>query len=172
VTRGKEEVDENTAGLTGHAIDRALLLLRQINEEQAPRSRRITLDGTDVSGEYLLVEAMNIPLAGPNVPLAPRADWSDELLDLVLVTERERGALEDYLRARIAGAAAPLELPVRQGRLVVLRASPSELHVDDEAWKPEPHVDRPTVDRSEGEVSIGLGAQDEGVEVLVPPAGR
>ncbi len=172
VTRGREEVDENVAGLTGHAIDRALLLLRRITEEKAPRMRRVTLDGTDLSGEYLLVEAMNIPLVGPNVPLAPGADWSDGLLDLVLVTERERPAFKDYLRARIGGSAAPLELPVRQGRRVVLRASPSELHVDDDAWKPEPHVDRPPADRAEGEVSIELDAEDQGVEVLVPGAGR
>ena len=172
VIRGREDVDENAAGLTGHAIDRALLLLRRITEEQAPRVRPVTLDGTDLSGEYLLVEAMNIPRVGPNVPLAPGADCSDGLLDLVLVTERERGALEDYLGARIHGAAAALELPVRQGRLVVLRASSSELHVDDDAWKPEPHIDRPPEDRAEGEVSIGLGTEDEGVEVLVPGAGR
>jgi diacylglycerol kinase (ATP) len=161
-------VDENVAGLTGHAIDRALLLLSRIAADAAPRPRKVTLDGTDLSGEYLLVEAMNIPLVGPNVPLAPGADWSDGLLDLVLVTERERPALSDYLRARIGGSAAPLELPVRRGRRVVLRASPSELHVDDDAWKPEPHADRRANDHAEGEVSIGLGEEGEGVEVLVP----
>jgi diacylglycerol kinase family enzyme len=168
VTRGREEVDENAAGLTGHAIDRALLLLQRIMADQAPRVRRVTLDGTDLSGEYLLVEAMNIPLIGPNIPLAPGADWSDGLLDLVLVTERERDALADYLRARIGGAAAPLELPVRQGRRVVLRASPSELHVDDDAWKPKPQGGTTSADVAVGEVSIGLGAEDEGVAVLLP----
>jgi diacylglycerol kinase (ATP) len=166
VTRGREEVDENTAGLTGHAIDRALLLLRRITGDQAPRYREVTLDGTDLSGEYLLVEAMNIPLAGPNVALAPGADWSDDLLDLVLVTERERSALQEYLRARLGGAAAPLELPVRRGRRVMLRASPSELHVDDEAYKPEPDSERP--DGAEGEVRIELRDESEGVEVLMP----
>ena len=168
VTRGPEEVDENEAGLTGHAIDRALLLLRRIAEDQPPRFRRVALDGADLSGDYLLVEAMNIPLVGPNVPLAPEADWSDSLLDLVLVTERERSAISDYLRARLGGSAAPLALPVRRGRRVVLQASPGELHVDDEAWKPEPHGDGPADDRTEGEVSIGLGGEEDGVEVLVP----
>jgi hypothetical protein len=36
----------------------------------------------------------------------------------------------------------------------------------------EPHIDRRPEDRAEGEVSIGLGTEDEGVEVLVPGAGR
>jgi diacylglycerol kinase (ATP) len=168
VTRGEEEVDENAAGLTGHAIDRALLLLSRITADQAPRARQVSLDGTDLSGEYLLVEAMNIPLAGPNVALAPGADWRDDLLDLVLVTERERSTLQAYLRARLGGAAAPLELPVRRGRRVMLRASPSELHVDDEACKPEPDSDWP--DSAEGDVRIELLDESEGVEVLVPGA--
>lgn len=166
VNRGQEEVDENAAGLTGHAIDRALLLLRQITAEETPKVRQVKLDDRDLSGEYLAVEAMNIPLVGPNVPLARGADFSDELLDLVLVTERERGALEEYLQARIGGAAAPLELPVLRGRRVVLRAWPSEMHVDDDAWAPAPHSDGTTGDDSEGDVSMELGA--EVVEVLVP----
>ena len=166
VTRGQEEVDENAAGLTGHAIDRALLLLRQITAEETPKLRQVKLDDRDLSGEYLAIEAMNIPLVGPNVPLARGADFGDELLDLVLVTERERGALQEYLRARIGGAAAPLELPVHRGRRVVLRAWPSEMHVDDDAWAPAPHGDGTTGDDSEGDVSMELGA--EIVEVLVP----
>jgi diacylglycerol kinase family enzyme len=166
VTRGRKEVDENAAELTGHAIDRALLLLRRITEDQAPRYREVALDGANLSDEYLLVEGMNIPLAGPNVPLAPKADWSDGLIDVVLVTERERSALEEYLGARLGGTAAPLEVPVRRGRLLTIRASPSELHVDDEAWQPEPDTERP--DGAEGEVRIELRDESEGVEVLVP----
>jgi len=168
VSRGEEDVDENAAGFTGHVIDRALLLLSRITEDQGPRARQVALDGTDLSGEYLLVEAMNIPLAGPNVALAPGADWRDDLLDLVLVTERERSALQAYLRARLGGAAAPLELPVRRGRRVMLRASPPELHVDDNVWQPEPHAEGTTADHAEGEVSIELGHEGKGVEVLVP----
>ena len=89
-----------------------------------------------------------------------------------MVTGGERSGIEDYLRARLGGAAARLELPSRRGARVVLQASPAELHVDDDAWKPEPHIDRPPEDRAEGEVSIGLGTEDEGVDVLVPEAGR
>ena len=161
VSRGQEEVDDNVAGLTGHAIDRALLLLRRITEQRPPVLRRVTLDGADLTGEYLVVEAMNIRLLGPNLPLAPGADWGDDLLDLVLVRERERAVLREYLSARLGGAAAPLKLPVRRGRRVALQASPSELHVDDEAWTREG-------DGSERDVRIELGA--DAVEVLVPRA--
>jgi diacylglycerol kinase (ATP) len=161
VSRGREEVDDNAAGLTGHAIDRALLLLRRITEQRPPLLRRVTLDGADLTGEYLMIEAMNTPLLGPNLPLAPGADCSDDLLDLVLVGERQRAAFRDYLSARLGGSAAKLALPVRRGRRVELQASTAELHVDHDAWKPEGNG-------SERDVRIELGG--EGVEVLVPRA--
>jgi len=165
VSRGRVEVDDNAAGLTGHAIDRALLLLRRITEQRPPLLRRVTLDGADLTGEYLMIEAMNTPLLGPNLPLAPGADCSDDLLDLVLMGERERAAFRDYLSARLGGSAAPLELPVRRGRRVALQATTAELHVDHEAWKPEGNG-------SERDVRIELGGEGDGVEVLVPRADR
>ncbi len=51
VTRGDAEVDDNTAGLTGHEIDRALLLLQQVVTERKRRLRKRELDGADVSEE-------------------------------------------------------------------------------------------------------------------------
>jgi diacylglycerol kinase (ATP) len=168
VTRGGEEAHENTAGLTGNPIDRALALLQRIVSERAPEFRRLVLDGTDLSGEYLMVEAMNIPLAGPNVQLAPGADLGDGRLDLVTVSERERKLVEAYLRARLAGEAAPLELPVRRGRRVQLRAVPEELHVDDDVWEPEATgASTRASEPPPGEVTIAL--EEKGVEVLVLP---
>jgi diacylglycerol kinase family enzyme len=167
VTRGDSEVNESTTGLTGHAIDRALLLLQRIIAERAPRFRRLALDGSDLSGEYLLVEVMNMPLVGPNIPLAPSADYGDEQLEVVTVTEREREILAEYVRARLSGGAAPPELTMRRARRVTMRASPGELHVDDAAWRPEqPAVEgAPGPSPEEGEVTIAL--EDAGVEVLV-----
>jgi diacylglycerol kinase (ATP) len=167
VTRGHSEVNESTSGLTGHAIDRALLLLRRIVIERVPRFRQLELDGSDLSGDYLLVEVMNMPLVGPNIPLAPRADYGDEQLEVVTVGERERELLAEYVKARLSGGAAPPKLTPRRATRVAMRASPGELHVDDEVWHPE----RPTGEGApgpspdEGEVTIAL--EDAWVEVLV-----
>ena len=167
VTRGGEEAHENAAGLTGNPIDRALGLLQRIVSEQAPEFRRLVLDGTDLSAEYLMVEAMNLPLAGPNVQLAPGADLSDGRLDLVTVSERERKLVEEYLRARLAGEAAPLELPIRRCRRIQLGAAPDELHVDDDAWEAEEAgASTRGSDPPPGEVTIAL--EGKSVEVLVP----
>lgn len=166
ITRGRSEVDEGSTGLTGHAIDRALLLLERIAREHPARPRRLTLDGDDLSGEYLVVEAMHMALIGPNVPLAPAADCSDDLLDVVTVSERERGRLADYARARLTGAAAGLELPMRLGRQLSMEASPEELHVDDDRWEPEATGDGSRAELRDGEVRIAMDAS--AVEVLVP----
>jgi diacylglycerol kinase family enzyme len=167
VTRGDTEVNQTATGLTGHAIDRALLLLQRIVAERAPRFRRLEVDGSDRSGEFLLVEAMNMPLVGPNIPLAPGADYGDDALEVVTVAEREREILAEYVRARLSGGAAPPRLTVRRGSRVTLRASPAELHVDDGAWKPEQlaGADDPGPTLEEGEVTIAL--DHTGVEVLV-----
>ena len=167
VSRGDLEVNESTTGLTGHAIDRALLLLQRIVAERAARFRRLELDGSDLSGEYLLVEVMNMPLVGPNIPLAPSADYGDGQLEVVTVTEGERGLLAEYVKARLSGGAAPPVLTTRPATRVALRASPGELHVDDGAWRPEPPADQGAEGTSpaEGEVTIAL--DDAAVEVLV-----
>jgi diacylglycerol kinase family enzyme len=166
VTRGGAEVDQGTE-LTGHVIDRALLLLQRIVEARAPRFRQLHLDGTDLSGEYLLVEAMNMPLVGPNIPLAPGTDYGDDQLDVVTVTERQREHLAEYVRARLSGGAAPPELTRHRGTRVTIHASPGELHVDDEPWRPEPPAGQgvPIPGPDEGEVTIAL--EDTFVEVLV-----
>jgi diacylglycerol kinase (ATP) len=169
VTRGGEEAHENAAGLTGNPIDRALGLLQRIVSEQAPEFRRVVVDGADHSAEYLMVEAMNIPLAGPNVQLAPGADPSDGRLDLVTVSERERTVVEEYLHARLAGEAAPLELPVHRGRRIQLRALPEELHVDDDVWEPDAtEAGTRASEPRPGELTIAVN--ETGVEVLVSPS--
>ncbi len=165
VTRGDSEVNESTTGLTGHAIDRALLLLQRIIAERAHRFRKLILDGSDLSGEYLLVEVMNMPLVGPNIPLAPGADYGDGHLEVVTVTDREREVLAEYVKARLSGGAAPPQLTTRRAARVAMHASPGELHVDDGAWRPELREGQDQAGPDEGEVAIAL--DDAVVEVLV-----
>src|SRR5688572_4946142 len=48
---------------------------------------KVLLDGLDLSGEFLLLEALNIKSVGPNLCLAADANPSDGLLDLAYFYE-------------------------------------------------------------------------------------
>lgn len=96
----------------------------------------ITMDGQDLSGEYLLVEAMNTPWIGPNLHLAHTADPGDGLLDLVLLRADKRAHLLEYLADKGPGAMAEPPVMIRRGKHIQIRWSGSKLHVDDEIWPP------------------------------------
>jgi diacylglycerol kinase (ATP) len=167
VVRGKE-VKQNPDALTGHTIDRAIQLLHRIVQDRDPSPRALVVDGQDLSGEYLLVEVMNTSMVGPNVPLAPDANFEDDQLDVVTVTEKERGLLAEYLEARLHGGAEPPRLTVRQGERVTMRASARELHVDDAPWDPDKADDARAAraGEDEGDVNVTLGTS---VEVVIGP---
>ena len=114
VDRGVQDVEDARARLD--RLVRTLPLTRW----------RLELDGEDLSGDYLLVEAMNIRCAGPNLCVA-RADPADGRLEIVTAGEEDRPAL----RALGSGAAAlgSVLLP-RAGRRLTMWCKRKELHVD------------------------------------------
>lgn len=96
----------------------------------------VRADGDDLSGEYLLVEAMNIRQIGPRLLIAPDADPADGLLDLVLVSPDDRDALVEY----VSSPDAPLErVPAisRRVRSVEIFWPAGDGHVDDKPWPRE-----------------------------------
>jgi diacylglycerol kinase (ATP) len=114
-------------------LDRALgLLLDEVRVHPA-RETTVVLDGSELSSSFVLLEAMNFPMIGPNVRLAPDAQPDDGLLDVALVTEDDRAALAQWLAERLQGR-APRQVPWRVVRAREVRLSPGglALHVDDE----------------------------------------
>jgi diacylglycerol kinase (ATP) len=124
-------------------VELGLELLRELVEEEPSRHWELEVDGHDVSGDLLAVEAMNVGETGPNVLLAPDADPGDGMLDVVLVTAADRAALAAYLDGRIENRPTGTpRLPTRRGRKLVLR--PPEgfaLRVDDEVLAENPQRD-------------------------------
>jgi diacylglycerol kinase family enzyme len=95
------------------------------------QSWSLCLDGRDVSGDYLLVEALNIHCIGPRLCLAPEADPSDGMLDVVLVGDDDRDHLADALDAAEGDDEVHLpQLPVTRARDVHLRWTAHPLHLD------------------------------------------
>jgi diacylglycerol kinase family enzyme len=73
-----------------------LKILRKHLKEHPATEMTIRLDGKEMSGDYVLLEAMNVRYVRPNLDLVPRADINDGLLDVVLVGSGERGKLKPY----------------------------------------------------------------------------
>jgi len=135
-------------------IARALRRYREILAALVPRHLALRLDGEPRSGEFLLVEALNIGVIGPNLVLGPDADPFDGLLEVVMAGEEQRGALDAYLRHRAEGRAHRLDIPTRRARAIEVDGW-SEMHVDDEA----------RLGSSLGVVSIGV--EPGALEILI-----
>lgn len=76
-----------------HTLERDRRVFQAVIEEAEPRSYAIRVDGVTVSGDFLLVEIMNVPLIGPQLLVSPTSDSSDGLLELVVAGEAERSTL-------------------------------------------------------------------------------
>lgn len=128
----REDRDEHhDRGLT-----RDLRYLQTVLRRMRPKAWQIEADGTDLSGEYYLCQAMNISSVGPNLALAPGADPADGLLDLVLVGENDRAKLYAYLSERVAGREPALDVPTHRARRIMIMAAGAEVHIDDRLEHP------------------------------------
>ena len=115
-------------------ITRVLQIFKQRVQNHHPKKIAIHLDDEDLSDDYILIQALNIRYAGPNLDLAPSADTNDGLLDVVLLRPGEEGKLSRYLARCISGKGARANLTVRRGRHLQIEANGSPIHIDDKAW--------------------------------------
>ena len=135
IKRGPGEV-EQPGKLVGSEMDRALTMAREIVNDTPAAHWHVEVDGEDVSGDYLAVEAMNIRLSGPGLPLAPDAIANDGKLDVVLVAENDRAALAEYLARRLSQDEHDLpRLRTVRGRHVLLGPPSGTLRIDDDLVK-------------------------------------
>lgn len=112
------------------ALERDHAVFEAVLSTAAPRSYTVFAEGEDLSGDYLMVEVLNTPMLGPNVPLAPGARVGDGRLDLVLVGAAERRALAAHLARLRAGRTSAPRLHARQVRQVVVSSSDPRHHHD------------------------------------------
>lgn len=112
-------------------VEAGLRRLRRQAQRAEPIQICATLDGEDISGEYLLFEALNLRYIGPNLFLTANTEAGDGRFELVMVTEAERSRLLYYLehwqddRERLA------ILPSKPGSRLEMEWSGFPLHIDD-----------------------------------------
>jgi diacylglycerol kinase family enzyme len=92
--------------------------------------RTVIIDGTRMSRDLLMFEILNVRSVGPNLVLAPEANPSDGLFDVVFAETEHRKELLAYLGALMQGQNARISLPSYRARHVHVETSET-VHVDD-----------------------------------------
>jgi diacylglycerol kinase family enzyme len=112
-------------------VDGAVRAFRDTLAGLAPQPWTISIDGTQMSDEFLLVEVLNIRSVGPNLVFSPDASPSDGYFDVITAQDTHRKELETYFEHRLAARDTRLALPYKRARHVSI-TSCTEMHIDDE----------------------------------------
>ena len=121
------------------AVAAVIKILNDQLEKLDPKEMVVQLDGRDVSGNYVLLEVLNIRYVGPNLDLVPRAEINDGWFDVVFVTEAQRAKLRKYLMDRTKQKDPTAKLTVRRGQHLQIEWQNSPIHIDDTAWPKRKH---------------------------------
>lgn len=93
---------------------------------------KISLDGADYSGKFLLAEVMNTQSIGPNLNLTPVGDPSDGEFEVILVSERQRDEFAAYIHNKLHGIEQPPIFNILKAKNLELYWEGRLLHIDDE----------------------------------------
>lgn len=146
-------------------VSYSLQMLRELLQRYEPFGLDARMDGKDVSGTFLLFEAMIMPLVGPNLYLAPDARMGDGCFELVVATPSERERVARYLESWQDGKARLPVLPTLRGKRLRIEKCGARVHLDDELWPSE-------TDGGRAGGPIELVMQGDSVELVVPQAAR
>jgi len=112
------------------------VIFREAVKQAKPERLYVTVDGERIEDEVILIEILNIRQVGPRLCLAPKADASDDVLDVAYVSTRHRQKLIDWLDALIAGeldddTAGPPPCANVSGKKITIAWDGMELRLDD-----------------------------------------
>jgi diacylglycerol kinase family enzyme len=138
-------------------VDNALRRLRDAAASIEPVEVTARLDGKEISGRYILFEAVNLRYVGPNLHLAGDSQPGDGTLDVVLVGESERERLVHYLDTWQDNRERLAMLPSLRGKRLEIEWPGYALHIDDKL--------RPKASASPREVAGLVEARVDGATV-------
>jgi diacylglycerol kinase (ATP) len=153
----------------GKSVLRSIEALTQTLNDYEASYCRLLLDGKDISGTYILVEALNTPAFGPRIKAAPNADPSDGLFEVLCVRDETRPGFLSYLTSLLREELDELpSVEVNKGRKLEICWQGVPFHVDGEV--------RPLGEESEGDQGdrkqfgiSGQGKKDASICVEILP---
>lgn len=121
-------------------IANSLNELLEIAKTYEARTCKLELDGVDHSGNFLLVEVMNIRSIGPNLDLNPMADPGDGELEVIIIPENQREKLVQYIEDKIADTETAFCFSALKAKDIKISWEGIHVHADDEILKCEKPV--------------------------------
>lgn len=120
-------------------------------------------DGKDISGRYLMMEALNMAYIGPNLFLAPDIVRTDGEFDLVLLAEKHRKKLQEHIKDWQEGSPWPQEFGARRCKRLKIEWTGFRLHIDDKIW-PDDEEKKPP----KPPATLDIKVEPKAVSFLVP----
>ncbi len=99
---------------------------------QQAESFNITIDGMEHTGNYIMLEVMNISSIGPNLGLSPNSDPGDGQFEAVLIPESQREEFASYISHKINGVEKTFIPLIVKGSDICIDSTVNVLHIDDE----------------------------------------
>lgn len=109
----------------------ALKKLHSILSNYKARQCKLTVDGTDHSGKFFMVEVMNIKSIGPNMLLAPHADPGDGEFEIVLVPEAHKEKFAEFILQDLIGGEDSYHFHTLKGKNINIQWDGVRVHADD-----------------------------------------
>ena len=112
----------------------AVKYLRLLAKEYPESPCDLLLDNEPVAGNFLLLEAANMGLIGPNLNLIPNVDPSDGRFEVVWIGTDQRKEWRDYLKHLQDGI--ELAPPIRSARCrqILFRQTQAPAHIDGKVY--------------------------------------
>lgn len=153
----------------GKSIIRGIQSVRDTLSEYEAQHCRVTVDGEDLSGRYLLVEAFNTPALGPRIRLAPKADPADGHFDIVRIHEEARKELMSFLASLLNGEVDRMDsVEITQGTTMEILWDDFPIHLDALAL-PEMSNVMKEESRAPGDLSAQADDEDRLVRIDILP---
>jgi diacylglycerol kinase (ATP) len=112
-------------------VAEAVRAIREVLSRLQPGEWTIVADGARTTGEFLLVEVLNIRSIGPNLVFSADATPLDGLFRVVMAGKEYREEIARYLHDLLEGRDHPPSLTSQCARQVTLQGT-TDIHMDDE----------------------------------------
>ena len=129
-----EKVDDEGES-ADERLNAARKVLLDIVKNYEAKECRLTADGEEHNGKYLMLELMNIRSLGPNLVLAPDADPGDGCFEITLIPEDHREKFASFLEQRIQGEEVEYAFSTFRAKKITIECDCADLHIDDELIK-------------------------------------